>query len=90
MPLTRMLKVTTRLGMNMRGAAYIVQNANRCKSAIRFTVGENTANAKSMMGLICLLVVPGTEVQVDVEGPDEEEAMARMSKVFAGKFGNRE
>ncbi len=90
MALKQVLKVTSKYGLTTRAAMHIVQTLSRYKSAIRFTVGENSADAKSMMGLVCLMAFRGAEVWVEAEGPDEEEAMAAAVKLFERKFGNSE
>ncbi len=43
-------------------------------------------NAKSIMGVMMLAAEMGAELIVEVDGPDEEQAMASILKVIANGF----
>ncbi|MBW7859290.1 MAG: HPr family phosphocarrier protein, partial [Leptonema sp. (in: Bacteria)] len=46
--------------------------------------GGTTANGKSIMGILMLALSPGTEVELQVHGPDEEIAIQVLTKVLLG------
>ena len=58
----------------------LVQTASRYQSRILFTHEEKTANVKSIMGMLNFTLIPGETIEVNIEGEDEEEAMARMEE----------
>jgi catabolite repression HPr-like protein len=70
-------KVTVQLknGLQARPAALFVQEANRYSSEVVLVKDEKRVNAKSIMGIMSLAVGHGTEVTLQVTGPDEAEAL---------------
>jgi phosphocarrier protein len=43
-------------------------------------------NAKSILGVLVLAVEPNAEVTIEVDGPDEQEALAAIVELVANKF----
>ena len=72
--------------MDATPIAHLVSIANEYRSRIYFEVGENKrVNAKSIMGMMSLLLTPGTVVTVDAEGEDESEAAEALESFLSGK-----
>lgn len=65
-------------GMDASPVALLVQTASRFKSTIYLEYGHARVNAKSIMGLMSLRMDYEARVTVEVEGEDEDEAMAAM------------
>lgn len=84
--LRKTLKVTNEAGIHARPAAAVVETCARFKSHVSFTKGDIRANAKSIMNIMLLAAEYGAEIMVEVEGPDEAEAMAAVEKLFANRF----
>lgn len=55
--------------------AKLVQVANSFESSIYITKEGIKVNAKSIMGMMNLVLASGTVVIVDASGPDEKEAL---------------
>lgn len=55
--------------------AMLVQIASKFESKVHICKGENRYNAKSIMGMMSLGLVPGEEVEITVEGSDEQAAL---------------
>jgi phosphotransferase system HPr (HPr) family protein len=72
------LRVLDPAGLHGRPAARFVQIASRFGSAVTLRVGERTANAKSMVGLLGLAVRPQSEITISAEGDDAEAALAAL------------
>ncbi len=64
--------------MEARPIAMLVQTANQYGSRIYLEQGSRRINAKSIMGMMGIALLNGEEVVLDVEGEDEEEAIAAM------------
>lgn len=62
-------------GIHLRPASMLVEQANKFRSRIRLQSGEHERNCKSLMSLLAFPVCPGTEVTIQCEGEDEEEAL---------------
>lgn len=72
-------------GLEARPIALLVQNASQFASSIYLVIGEKRINAKSIMGVMSLALMNGTEVIIDAEGPDEAEAIASLEAFFSAK-----
>ncbi len=66
-------------GLHNRQATYFIQKANDFKSSIWIEADERKINAKSLLGVLSMAVVTGTEVTISAEGPDEEEAVKTLT-----------
>lgn len=66
-----------------RPIANLVQVANKYNSKIYLEVGEKRVNAKSIMGMMSLALMNGDSIVLDVEGEDEEAAIAGLEKFLA-------
>ena len=58
--------------------AHLVALANQFKSQIYLVMGRTRVNAKSIMGMMSLVLMTGATVTVDANGEDEEEAVAAL------------
>lgn len=88
--LRQSLTITNRLGLHARAAARLVRLANQYQSSISLARGDvdhQPADAKSIFGVLLLAASPGTIVDLLVEGPDEQEAIAAISRLIEDKFG---
>lgn len=67
-----------------RPIANMVQTANCFCSRIYLDSNGAHVNVKSIMGMMSLALMNGDQVVLDVEGADEEEALAALEKFLAG------
>ncbi len=58
--------------------AHMVQLANRFGSRIYFEMDQKKVNAKSIMGMMSLVLTSGRTVTIDAEGDDEESAIEAL------------
>ncbi|MEP6742579.1 MAG: HPr family phosphocarrier protein [bacterium] len=88
----RKLLVKARLGLHARAAAKLVRvtTSFRSKVILRRVEGGPDVDAKSILSVLMLAATAGTEVEANVEGVDEEAAMAAIDKLFAESFGEQE
>ena len=61
-----------------RPIALLVQTANQFKSQIYLETGDARVNAKSIMGVMSLALLNGTQIVIDAEGEDEAEAVTAL------------
>ncbi|MBR4701874.1 MAG: HPr family phosphocarrier protein [Oscillospiraceae bacterium] len=66
-------------GLHNKQATYFIQKANDFKSSIWIEADERKINAKSLLGVLSMAVVTGTEVTISAEGTDEEEAVKTLT-----------
>ena len=72
------LKVQVKNGLEARATSELVQLASQYSSTIYLECGDKKINAKSLMGMMTLGLVPGEDVKVLVDGDDENTAMERI------------
>lgn len=66
-------------GLHNKQATFFIQKANDFKSSIWIEADDRKINAKSLLGVLSMAIVTGTEVSLSAEGPDEEEAVRTLS-----------
>lgn len=79
--------IVNKLGLHARAAAKLVNTAARYRSDVRLRRDSREANAKSIMGVMMLAAGRGTELHLETEGPDEEEAFDALKELIEDKFG---
>jgi phosphocarrier protein len=85
--ITSIIRVKNKLGLHARPAALIVTTASKFKSEFFITKDGMRINGKSIMGVMMLAAEMGSELTLELDGPDEELAMAEIVKVIDSKFG---
>ena len=75
-------QVTIQMSNSMEATpiAHLVQLANQFASSIYFEMDEKKVNAKSIMGMMSLVLSSGSRVVIDAAGDDEEKAVAELSE----------
>ena len=89
-----MIKVTTtisnKLGLHARASAKLTKLAGSFPCEVWMAKGERRVNAKSIMGVMMLAAGKGSEVVIDTDGPQEQQAMDALLALIADKFGEAE
>ena len=67
--------VQNQVGLHARPATFFIQKANEYKSSIWVEKEERRVNAKSLLGVLSLGIVGGTNIRIIADGGDEEEAV---------------
>lgn len=83
----REVEIVNCLGLHARAAAKLVHLAGSFRSEVILVQDGQAVDAKSILGILLLAAGKGTWVVVRCDGPDEEEAMAALTALIAGKFG---
>ncbi|MGA2083420.1 MAG: HPr family phosphocarrier protein [Holophaga sp.] len=84
------LTITNAVGLHARPAALFVQEANKFAADITVLLGEEQADAKSILDLLLLGAGKGCTISVRAEGPDAEAALAALAELHARGFGEPE
>ena len=78
--------VENQVGLHARPATFFIQKANEFKSSIWVEKEERRANAKSLLGVLSLGIMGGTQIKIIAGGVDEEEAVAALTKLVETGF----
>jgi phosphocarrier protein HPr len=83
-------EVRNKLGLHARAATKLVQLA--AKFPCEITVGRagQTANAKSVMGVLLLCGSKGTKLDVEAIGQSADEAVEKLGQLIFDRFGEDE
>ena len=82
------VKISNKLGLHARPAMMFVEVANGFDSTVtvaRANGGERL-DGKSIMQMMMLAATCGTEIEITADGPDAEEAVAKLVDLVESKF----
>ena len=83
---SKTVTVANEVGLHARPATYLIQKANEYKCGLWIEEGERRVNAKSLLGVLSLGVVQGTEINIVGDGVDEREAVDDLVQLVENNF----
>ena len=83
----RELLVANSLGLHARAAAKITETVSRFQAEVVLSKGGEEADASSVLSILGLDAPKGSRVMARASGPQAEEALMALHKLFAGLFG---
>jgi phosphocarrier protein HPr len=81
------ISISNKLGLHARASAKLTKLAGSFESDVFMSRNDRRVNAKSIMGVMMLAAGIGSVVEIEVDGPDEEAAMAALTALINDKFG---
>ncbi len=78
--------VNNQVGLHARPATFFIQKANEFKCAIWVEKDDRKVNAKSLLGVLSLGIIKGTEIKIIADGADEKEAVEALQKMISSDF----
>ncbi len=84
------ITISNKLGLHARASAKLTKVASGFSSEVHLSRNGRRVNAKSIMGVMMLAAGMGSEVEIEVAGADEVEAMSALRALIDGKFGEGE
>ena len=78
--------VENQVGLHARPATFFIQKANEFKASIWVEKEERRANAKSLLGVLSLGIMGGTQIRIIAGGTDEQEAVDALAKLVESGF----
>lgn len=88
--LKKKITIKNKLGMHARAAVKFVNTANRFSSTVRIEKNGNEIDGKSILGILTLAAVQGTEIIIKVSGKDEDRALRALIELIDSKFLEKE
>jgi phosphotransferase system HPr (HPr) family protein len=86
-PLRRVVRVINPNGLHMRLADRFLRTAKKFACSITVWNGESKADGRDIFGLVMLLVFPGSDVVLEVDGPDAQHAVETLAEVLGSPGG---
>lgn len=85
--LKRTLGIANKRGLHARAAAKFVRTAGQFDSIVRVSFKGQEVSGLSIMGLMMLAAGMGSEIELVCSGRQAADAMAALSALVEGKFG---
>ena len=89
-----MLQKTTtiinKLGLHARAAAKFVNQASLFDSEVNLQRNNQNVNGKSIMGVMMLAAAKGSDIELIIDGIDENQAMQSLLELIENRFGEAE
>lgn len=86
---SRTIRVMNRAGLHTRPAALLVKLAASFASDVHLAKDGFHINAKSIIGVMTLAAEHGTELLLEVDGPDQDAAAEAIAQLFSTGFGEQ-
>ena len=85
--LRRTLSIANKRGLHARAAAKFVRTAGQFDAVMRVSFKGQEVSGLSIMGLMMLAAGIGSEIELSCSGRQATDAMAALSALVEGKFG---
>ena len=83
---TKDVEVKNQVGLHARPATFFIQKANEFKSSIWVEKEDRRVNAKSLLGVLSLGIMGGTDIRIIAGGVDEEQAVTALAALVDSGF----
>ncbi len=84
------ITIINKLGLHARAAAKFVKTASAFGSEIKAGKNDQMVDGKSIMSVMMLAASKGTELKLQLDGPDEEQALQALADLINDYFGEGE
>ena len=78
--------VQNQVGLHARPATFFIQKANEFRSSIWIEKVERRVNAKSLLGILSLGIIGGTQIKIIADGADEQAAVNALVELVESGF----
>ena len=85
---TQEITVNKEVGLHARPATFFIQKANEFKASIWIEKEERRVNAKSLLGILSLGIVGGTQIKIIADGSDEQVAVNALVDLVESGFSD--
>ncbi len=83
------ITITNKAGLHARAASKLVEVTSSFACSIQ--IGhEKMVDGKSILSLMMLAAVKGTEIRIEVDGSDEQQALIAIVALIDNRFGESE
>jgi phosphocarrier protein len=82
--------ISNKLGLHARASAKLTKLASSFPCEVFLSRNDRRVNAKSIMGVMMLAAGLGTAIEVECDGPKEQEATNALLALINDKFGEGE
>jgi phosphocarrier protein HPr len=84
------ITIINKLGLHARAASKLVNCASQFESEVFISRNGNRVNAKSIMGVMMLAASKGIQLDLEIEGNDEQTCRQAIIELINDRFGENE
>jgi phosphocarrier protein len=84
------ITIINKLGLHARAASKLVNCASQFESEVFISRSGNRVNAKSIMGVMMLAASKGVQLDLEIEGNDEQACREAVVELINDRFGENE
>lgn len=88
--ISKKVTIQNETGLHARPATALVKLAGEFESTFNIYMHGYRINGKSILGVMTLAAEQGAELEIELEGPDEEEATQAIANLIEGGFKETE
>jgi phosphocarrier protein HPr len=82
--------IKNKLGLHARAAVKFMNLANRFASSVWIEKDGNEIDGKSILGILTLAAVQGSDITLKISGSDESKALNALEALIEDKFHEEE
>lgn len=84
------LLIINKLGLHARAAMKLIDIASRFQANVTLTFNGQHADAKDILQTMCLGARQGAQIDITVDGPDEDHSLQAIEQLIHDRFGEAE
>ncbi len=84
---SRTVEIVNRKGLHARASAKLAELALKLPTIVTVSFEGESADARSIMDLLCLGAGIGSAVEISADGKDATSALRRVAALFKDGFG---
>lgn len=85
--ITQKMTVKNPQGLHMRPAGVFAKEMGKFECSVFIKYKNNKVNAKSLLNIIAACIKCGSEIDIECDGADEQEAMAKAIELIESGLG---
>jgi phosphocarrier protein HPr len=88
--ISKKIKIINKLGLHARAAMKLIDLASRFQSHIDICYAGKIADAKDILNVMTLGASVGADIELQIDGADEEKAMQALCDLINDRFHEQE
>lgn len=84
---TEKIVLENETGLHARPASELAKLASKFKCNVKINANGKTIDAKSILSIMSAGIKAKTEIEIECDGEDEENAIKEIVEAFKNKFG---
>jgi phosphocarrier protein len=88
--IVKKLEIKNKLGLHARAAALLVQTVNKFSAQVNVSKDGQTADGRSIMGVLTLAATQGSKIQIEANGEDADKVVKALEKLLDNRFNENE